>query len=417
MKGTSMDSRLGGVGSVERARVASPAELDLRLGRRRLLLGVGAGLVAGLASGCAVNPVSGRSEMMLLTEQEELEFGRTAFAQLEWQDGGPLRVDPATQGYLEGIVRGLHQVSHRPTLPVDFTLQSASEPNAWAVPGHTAMNRGLLQYLENEAQFAFVMGHEMGHVAARHSAQRQSRATVGGGAVGLLGVAAEVLGLGGVGNLAVGAAGAGTQLLLLSYDRSQELQADQLGMLYMARAGHDPREAVRAHEVLNRAIDGYLANVGQRRSDPSAMSQILSTHPRHEQRVTELQAYLRTLPPAEVRIQDDGRHAERWLRETASVRALAPAYARYDRARQAFLQAYRASQQRQNAVVARKLAESERELNEAIRLADQAQFATLQGYLLAVTGRRGEARGAFNRAVSLYPGYQPAVRALTRLAQ
>ena len=145
--------------------------------RRGLLRGLGAAALGGLAAGCATNPVTGQSDVMLVSEQEELELGKQAFSQLAWQQGGPLRIDPATQSYLDGIVRRLHQVSHRSNLPVDFTLESASEPNAWAIPGHTAMNRGLLQYLENEAQFAFVMGHEMGHVAARHSAARQSRAT------------------------------------------------------------------------------------------------------------------------------------------------------------------------------------------------------------------------------------------------
>lgn len=388
---------------------------EAEVSRRCLLRGLGAAALGGLAAGCATNPVTGQSEMMLLTEEEELELGRQAFSQLAWQQGGPLRIDPGTQSYLDGIVRRLHQVSHRSSLPVDFTLESASEPNAWAIPGHTAMNRGLLQYLENEAQFAFVMGHEMGHVAARHSAARQSRATLGSAGLGILGVAAEAAGLGTVGGLAVGAAGAGTQLLLLSYDRSQELQADHLGVLYMARAGYDPNEAVRAHEVLNQAIDGYLANLGQRREDPSAMSQILSTHPRHEQRVTEIQAYIKTLPPSEVRIEGDGRHAERWLRQTESVRRLAPAFARYDRALQAFAQALRANEQKQGSVVRQKLAESQREIEAAIQLADQAQFATLQGYLLAVQGRKGEARSAFNRAVALFPGYQPAIRALTRI--
>ena len=127
-------------------------------------------MLGGFAAGCATNPVTGQSELMLLSEEEELLMGKQAFSELAWQQGGPLRTDPATQAYIAGIVGKLHTVSHRSNLPVDFTLESASEPNAWAIPGHTAMNRGLLQYLENEAQFAFVMGHEMGHVAARHSA-------------------------------------------------------------------------------------------------------------------------------------------------------------------------------------------------------------------------------------------------------
>jgi predicted Zn-dependent protease len=352
---------------------------------------------------------------MLLSEQEEIELGRQAFAELAWQEGGPLRTDPATQGYLDGIVRQLHQLSHRPNLPVDFTLERASEPNAWAIPGHTAMNRGLLQHLENEAQFAFVMGHELGHVAARHSAQRQSRSAVGGGVLGVLGTAADVAGLGALGDVAVGVAGAGAQLILLSYDRGQELQADQLGALYMARAGYEPREAVRSHEVLNRAIDAHLANLGKRREDPGTMAQILSTHPRHERRIAELEAYLRTLPAAERRLREDGRFAEAWVRQTEPVRRLAPAYARYDRAKLALVEAVQAAEQRQAATVTRKLGEAQVQIDEAIRLADQAQFATLQGYILAGQGRRGEARGAFTRAVQLYPGYRPAVRALSRL--
>jgi beta-barrel assembly-enhancing protease len=380
--------------------------------RRVFLQGLGAAVLGGLAGGCATNPVTGQSELMLLTEEEELQMGKQAFTELAWQQGGPLRIDPATQAYLAGIVGKLHKVSHRSNLPVDFTLESASEPNAWAIPGHTAMNRGLLQYLENEAQFAFVMGHEMGHVAARHSAARQSRATLGSAGVGILGAAGDVVGLGG---LVGGVAGAGTQLLLLSYDRGQELQADQLGALYMARAGYDPNESMRAHEVLNRSIDAYLSNLGQSRSDPSAMSQILSTHPRHEERVSELQAYIKKLPPADVRIEGDGRQAERWLRQTESVRRLAPAYAHYDKALKAFMLAAQAAEQKQSSLVQQKVFEAQREIDAAIQIADQAQFETLQGYLLAVQGRKADARTAFNRAVSLYPGYQPAIRALAKI--
>src|SRR5262245_48957168 len=380
--------------------------------RRCLLEGLGGAVLGSLASGCATNPVTGQSELMLMSEEEELQLGKQAFSELAWQQGGPLKVDPATQTYLDGIVRKHHQVSHRSNLPVDFTLESASEPNAWAIPGHTAMNRGLLQYLENEAQFAFVMGHEMGHVAARHTAARESRATLGGLGVGVLGAAGEVVGLGG---LVSGVAGAGTQLFLLSYDRGQELQADQLGTLYMARAGYDPNQAVRSHDVLNQAIDAYMANLGQRRGDPSAMSQILSTHPRHEQRVSEIQAYIKTLPPAEVRIEGDGRHAERWLRQTEPVRRLAPAYARYDRSLQALTAAARAAKQNQENAVTQKLGESQREIEAAIRVADQAQFATLQGLLLALQDRKGDARGALNRALALYPGYQPALRLLAKI--
>ena len=250
------------------------------------------------------------------------------------------------------------------------------------------MNRGLLQYLENEAQFAFVMGHEMGHVAARHSAARQSRATLGSAGHGILGVAADAAGLGGIGSLAVGAAGAGTQLLLLSYDRGQELQADQLGVLYMARAGYDPSEAVRAHEVLNRAIDAHLANLGQRRGDPSVISQILSTTPDTRSASPRSRPTSRRCHPP--------RYGSRVTGVTPSGgcarRSGAAPGARLRpvrRSLQAFALAARAAQQKQDSVVRQKLAESQREIEAAIQLADRAQFATLQGYLLAVQERTG----------------------------
>jgi hypothetical protein len=132
-------------------------------------------------------------------------------------------------------------------------------------------------------------------------------------------------------------------------------------------------------------------------------------------RITELQAYIKTIPPADVRTEGDGLHADRWLRQTEPVRRLAPAYAHYDRSLQAFAQAFKADEQKQSAVVKQKVAETQREIQEAIQIADQAQFQTLQGYLLAVTGRKGEARTAFNRAISLYPGYQPAIKALAQI--
>ncbi len=370
--------------------------------RRGLGLG-GLGLALALLARCATNPVTGQSELMLVSEADELALGQAAYPALRWQDGGPLRVDPATQGYLDGIVERLHAVSHRPTLPVDFTLHSASAPNAWAIPGHTAMNRGLLQALENEAQFAFVMGHELGHVAARHSARRQTYGIVGDV---LLGAGAVALGSQGVdgplAQLALGGAALGTQLVLLRYDRQQELQADELGVRYMARAGYDPREAVRAHEVLERAVDGYLANLGQSRAAPGPITEFLSTHPRHEVRVAELARLVEGLPPAAARPDGDGRFAARWAAATAGVRALAPAYVRYDRARLAL--------SRQDGAAA------EAELGAARAVADQAQFATLEGGLLRARGRAAEAEAAYRRARALFPGYQPALHGLGALA-
>src|SRR5262249_6514158 len=119
----------------------------------------------------------------------------------------------------------------------------------------------------------------------------------------------------------------------------------------------------------------------------------------------------------EIRTEGDRKDAERWLRQSEPVRRLAPAYAHYDRAILAFSQAVKANEEKQSAVVREKLGEAQREVDAAIQLADQAQFATLQGYLLAVLGRKSDARTAFNRAVYLYPGYQPALKALAKIGR
>lgn len=353
-------------------------------------------LVFALGGGCAVNPVTGQSELMLVSEEQELAMGRQAYPTLVWQDGGPYR-DPALTAYLAGIVRRLHAVSHRPNLPVDFTLENTSVPNAWAIPGHTAMNRGLLVALENEAQFAFVMGHEMGHVAARHSARRQSYGLLEalGAAMAQTAVATQKdPGARQVGDLLVGFGLLGSNLLLLKYDREQELEADRLGVLYMARAGHDPREALRAHQRLAGAVREFLAARGKRPDEPSPWSELFATHPRHEVRLAEVEAMIRALPPG-LRREEDGRVRERWEVATRGVSEVQPAYLHYDRAQAAYAQGA--------------LGPAEGEVAEAMRLASsQAPFPALLGAIRLRQGRTGEALSLFRQALALDPEYQPA---------
>jgi beta-barrel assembly-enhancing protease len=132
-------------------------------------------LLATLA-GCATNPVTGQSQLMLVSEAQEIDMGRKLYPNALWQGeggGGEYR-DGKLKAYLKDIVVNIHRVSHRPGLPIDFAIQNSSVPNAWAIPGHVVITRGLLAGLDNEAEFTFVMGHEMGHVAARHSASQMS---------------------------------------------------------------------------------------------------------------------------------------------------------------------------------------------------------------------------------------------------
>jgi predicted Zn-dependent protease len=313
-------------------------------------------------SSCAINPVTGERELMLMSEQDEMAFGERVYPAVLWGEvgGGGQYLDPQLTSYLEGIVRDLHGVSHRPGLPVDFVVQNSSVPNAWAIPGHVSMTRGLLAHLENEAQFAFVMGHEMGHVAARHSARQYTRGVLqavvlGGGSI-FLGEEQGWL---------LQAAAIGSTLFFLRYSRSDELQADRLGVEYMARAGYRPAEAVEAHKQLEKAVEEYRARMGQGTPEDNFLTRLLSTHPRTGIRLEE-------------------------VRETAKK-----AEPHYDRA----LALYRE----------RKLGRAEEELRAALGKDDnQAPFFNLRGLILLKRKDYGASRRVLDKALEIYPGYHPA---------
>jgi predicted Zn-dependent protease len=111
-----------------------------------------------LMNSCAVNPVTGRSQLMLVSEDQEIAMGRQLYPNALWggEGGGGEYNDPALKTYLKNIVVNIQRISHRPDLPVDFVIQNSSVPNAWAIPGHVAMTRGLLAAIDNEAEFALL---------------------------------------------------------------------------------------------------------------------------------------------------------------------------------------------------------------------------------------------------------------------
>jgi len=113
---------------------------------------------------------------MLLSEEDEINLGNNNFPIAIWgaEGGGGEYEDKKLHPYLEGVVKNIHQISHRPQLPLKFYIQNSSVPNAWSLPGYVAITRGLLASINNEAEFVFIMGHEIGHVSARHSASHYS---------------------------------------------------------------------------------------------------------------------------------------------------------------------------------------------------------------------------------------------------
>ncbi|ROR34421.1 M48 family metalloprotease [Inmirania thermothiophila] len=338
---------------------------------RRLAIALSA---AALLAGCAVNPVTGRSELRLVSTAQEIETGTRAYLPARQMQGGDYVADPQLLAYVREVGRRIAAVADR-RLPYEFTIVNDGTPNAWAMPGgKIAVHRGLLLELGSEAELAAVLGHEVVHAAARHGAKAMERGLLLQGAV--LAVAAGAAERGSA-PLLVGGARLAAGLLNLRYSREAELEADRYGALYMARAGYDPRAAVSLQETFVRLSKG-------RRKD--LLARLFATHPPSEARVRALRAWVATLP------QGGELGTERYQARTERLRRTAPAYAAWSRGRETLARGDPAAA----------LREAERAL--AIEPAE-ALFHALRGDALAALGRRREARTAYDRAVAANPGY------------
>ncbi|MDZ7644654.1 MAG: M48 family metallopeptidase [Woeseiaceae bacterium] len=224
-------------------------------------------------AGCAVNPVTGERELTLVGTAEEIRMGEESYLPMRQSQGGEYDVDPELTAYVQDVGQRLAAVSDRP-LPYEFVVLNNSVPNAWALPGgKIAINRGLLTELGSEAELAAVLGHEIVHAAARHSARRMEQGML---LQGLVLATAVVTSDSDYGNLAIGGASVGAQLLTQRYSRSAELEADRYGMQYMAAAGYDPQGAVSLQETFLRLSEG-------RRSD--WLSGLFASHPPSQARL------------------------------------------------------------------------------------------------------------------------------------
>jgi len=250
-------------------------------------------LAAALAFGCAsvLNPVTGKREWSTMSVQREMALGQQAAAQVESEMG---LVDvPALEAYIDQIGQRLARYSPRKDVPYHFAVADMPEPNAFALPGGWIyLSRGLLAIANSEAELANVVGHEIGHVAARHAAQRETRAASAGVLTALSTAAAAVVG-GGAAAQAVGqmgqVAGAG---YIASYGRDQERQSDQVGQQMAAAAGWDP-EAMPA--FLSTLDQETLRQMGGRRNPT-----FLDSHPVTAERVQDTAARAHTLGTADV---------------------------------------------------------------------------------------------------------------------
>ncbi|HEX6998159.1 MAG TPA: M48 family metalloprotease [Gammaproteobacteria bacterium] len=252
------------------------------------------GAVAALG-GCAINPVTGERELALLSEEQEIALGRESAEQVARAMAGVENAE--LEGYVAEIGGGLAATSERPDLPWQFGIVDDPTPNAFALPGgFIFVTRGLLGLLRSEAELAAVLGHEIGHVTARHSVTQISRQQLAQLGLGIgMAVSPELARLGDL-------AGAGLNLLFLKHGRDDERQADELGFRYMLEQGYDVREMDDVFVALEAA--GELA--GQ-----SPLPTWLASHPSEPERIAAVQERIASLPQG----QTGGRvEAERYLR-------------------------------------------------------------------------------------------------------
>ena len=225
------------------------------------------------AASCALNPVSGEREFVMISEGQEVEMGRQGSAQVIAAIG---RVpDADLQAYVNGIGQGMARQSERPQLAWEFHVLEDASVNAFAMPGgYIFVTRGMLTRMTNEAQLASVLGHEIAHVTARHSVQQMSRQQLASLGLGLGSVLSPTIAeYGQVASLGLG-------LLFLSYSRSHETQADDLGFHYALDRGYDTREMGKVFEMLRR--DAQLAGVGR-------LPEWQSSHPDPGNRIQDVQ--------------------------------------------------------------------------------------------------------------------------------
>jgi predicted Zn-dependent protease len=246
-----------------------------------------------LSSACAINPVTGDRDFVTLTESEEVAQGRQFHQTIIKQYG--VYDDPDLQTYVNEIGQQLAANSHRAHLDFHFTVLDSPDINAFALPGgYVYITRGIMAYLDNEAELAGVLGHEIGHVTARHSVRQQS----GQFASGLL----NVLITAATGNQSLGQLG--NQLstgIIRGYGRQHELEADRLGAQYLHKTAYNPEVMLDVIGVL-KDQELYEKALAAKQNRPANIYHgVYSTHPKNDDRLKTVIRAAKTLSPVQYR--------------------------------------------------------------------------------------------------------------------
>ncbi|MCK5147228.1 M48 family metalloprotease [bacterium] len=275
---------------------------------RRDFLWMTSTAAAGTIIACAVNPVTGKRQFMLLTMEDEINIDTTHGPHQFSSDYGEVQ-DTALNQYISDVGSRMTSLTHRPEMPYSFRVVNANYVNAYAFPGGTiAATRGIMLTLRNEAELAALLGHELGHVNARHTSDRMSKQMLLGTAVFLGGAIVsskdETAGL-----IVQGLGTIGQSLLLAHYSREDEHQADKLGMEYMVKAGYDPDGMVELMDILK--------SLSNHRS--SAIEKMFASHPMSDERYTIAQNRATTRYPDQTELK---MLRERYMDNTKSLRRM-----------------------------------------------------------------------------------------------
>ncbi len=244
-------------------------------------------------AGCGsnvVNPVTGKEERTVMDEASELAEGRKAHEAVIAEMG--VYDNPRVQAYVNQLGQKLAQQSHRSQLKWTFTVLDSPDVNAFALPGgYVYVTRGIMAYMDSEADLAGVIGHEIGHVTARHGAQRatrQQQAGLGVLAATVLGAVLEGRGVAGAGQMASDLSQGVAAGYVAKYSREQELQADTLGAEYLSRTGYDPQNMVDVIGVL-KSQERFAADLARAQGKAASTGgDWLASHPSNDQRLAEI---------------------------------------------------------------------------------------------------------------------------------
>ncbi|WP_020589801.1 M48 family metalloprotease [Desulfobacter curvatus] len=229
---------------------------------------------AGLFQGCAIDPVTGQKQLMFMSRNQEIAIDRQQ-SPFQFSSDYGVTQDNELNRYVSGVGRSMLPQVHRPDMPYNFQVVNATYINAYAFPGGSiAVTRGILLELDNEAELASLLGHELGHVNARHTAEQQSKGQISSILVAGLSAAVETQGAG-LGDWTQKLGSLGQGLFLSKYSRDNEREADALGHQYMARSGYNAKGFTGLMEMLNQMNS----------TKPSSTQILFATHPMSRERL------------------------------------------------------------------------------------------------------------------------------------